>query len=831
LAGAQAWAAGLGLTSLPSLFVNGKLYKGDPAAPADILRQLPYTLREQYPQLVAEVKAQRITDKDDVLTAFCTQSATRSRILPALDSEAAAALPKPWLPELVRETWTSLPGDKHTFAAQNYIFPPVLPDGVAARHTHWAVVDPTTRSGLRLLVSLVQRVHEGKGGTRAAVWFNPAAGETWSSDSRDFAAAIKTLLMCGASDTQLAEVRVATEKMLALAISSPSPDKISDDERKAIKDILSGVQCSAKNPDGGLHISSDHIMADIEFVSRTFGLAPGGTALLTDGKWHVPSAGEPLFSADLAALELAEKRTERAATLLQALKSEWKRWTETGGSGVLSDIVMAIGSVLPEAGNAWEMPKGLATDYTLLKSDGDTAEGALVRVSAIVNPLTTAAQSIASMLCVLQEKLGSALAYEVLVLPAVDVGAEGKLPMDKYYRFVVASEVGFEPDGSLSAGAGAVFKQLPTTPTLTLGMHTLNSWMIGPESALYDLDNIVLADLGSSSTLYAEWKMLHLLIQGSCASYVNSTDTALVSGAQPTDAPSQLTMEGVASGLELLLGESKHRPHVADTLVMENLGYFQLKAGPGLWYLHMGNKKYELSDKLEGATVVNFGTAKHPLQGAPILVNSWSGSTDTLKVMRVGKLDKYEEQLQSSSFFQPMSNLFSGLLSEQKDGEKSALVKGESYNPDKDPDCIHIYTLASGHAYERFIKIMIQSLLEHTQSKVKFWLLDNFASPQFKDFLPVMAKEYGFYFEFVTYNWPHWLRRQTQKQRVMWGYKILFLDVLFPLEVKRCAMYSDAIHSHSLRQSIDSERLRRSVIFVDADQILRADVKVTTLST
>ena len=35
-----------------------------------------------------------------------------------------------------------------------------------------------------------------------------------------------------------------------------------------------------------------------------------------------------------------------------------------------------------------------------------------------------------------------------------------------------------------------------------------------------------------------------------------------------------------------------------------------------------------------------------------------------------------------------------------------------------------------------------------------------------------MAKEYGFHFEFVTYNWTHWLRRQTQKQRVMWGYKV-----------------------------------------------------------
>ena len=242
-------------------------------------------------------------------------------------------------------------------------------------------------------------------------------------------------------------------------------------------------------------------------------------------------------------------------------------------------------------------------------------------------------------------------------------------------------------------------------------------------------------------------------------------------------------MEGVASGLELLLGESKHAPHVADTLVMENLGYFQLKANPGFWYLHMGTPKYELSSHL--AKVVNFGTTKNPLQGSPVVVDDWSGSTDTLNVLRVGELDKYEAALQNSGMF-GLGNMFSDLFKEQEEsGEQDGLAVADTYNPDKDPECIHIYTLASGHAYERFIKIMIQSLLEHTNSKVKFWLLDNFASPQFKDFLPVMAKEYGFYFEFVTYNWPHWLRRQTQKQRVMWGYKILFLDVLFPC-VKGC---------------------------------------------
>ena len=63
-----------------------------------------------------------------------------------------------------------------------------------------------------------------------------------------------------------------------------------------------------------------------------------------------------------------------------------------------------------------------------------------------------------------------------------------------------------------------------------------------------------------------------------------------------------------------------------------------------------------------------------------------------------------------------------------------------------------------------------------------------------------MAEKYNFKYELVTYKWPSWLREQTEKQRIIWAYKILFLDVLFPMDLKK-------------------------VIFVDADQIVRADLK------
>jgi hypothetical protein len=50
----------------------------------------------------------------------------------------------------------------------------------------------------------------------------------------------------------------------------------------------------------------------------------------------------------------------------------------------------------------------------------------------------------------------------------------------------------------------------------------------------------------------------------------------------------------------------------------------------------------------------------------------------------------------------------------------------------QEDDTIHIFSLASGHLYERFLKIMMLSVVANTNSHVKFWLLSNFLSPQFK---------------------------------------------------------------------------------------------------
>lgn len=55
--------------------------------------------------------------------------------------------------------------------------------------------------------------------------------------------------------------------------------------------------------------------------------------------------------------------------------------------------------------------------------------------------------------------------------------------------------------------------------------------------------------------------------------------------------------------------------------------------------------------------------------------------------------------------------------------------------------------------------------------------------------IPHMAQEYGFEYELITYKWPTWLHKQKEKQRIIWAYKILFLDVIFPLSLEKVLLF------------------------------------------
>uniref|UniRef100_A0A8D3CH03 UDP-glucose ceramide glucosyltransferase-like 1 n=1 Tax=Scophthalmus maximus TaxID=52904 RepID=A0A8D3CH03_SCOMX len=423
-----------------------------------------------------------------------------------------------------------------------------------------------------------------------------------------------------------------------------------------------------------------------------------------------------------------------------------------------SDLVMKVDALLSS------QPKGdarveydFADDrYSAVKirpKEGDV----YFDVVAVVDPVTRDAQKLSPLLLVLKQLVNVNL--------RVFMNCQSKLsdmPLKSIYRYVLEPEVTFRSDSSFSPGPMAKFLDMPQSPLFTLNLNTPESWMVESVHTRYDLDNIYLEEV--ENIVAAEYELEHLLLEGHCFD---------VSSGQPP------------RGLQFTLGTASE-PVIVDTIVMANLGYFQLKANPGAWMLKLRKGR---SDEIY--KIYSHDGTDSPADSDDIIVVLNNFKSRIIKVKVVSKCFLL--------FY--LSNLFISKCMTCLLSFRGLTGGGKMEEPklEKD-DVINIFSVASGHLYERFLRIMMLSVLKNTKTPVKFWFLKNYLSPTFKEFIPHMAKQYGFQYELVQYKWPRWLHQQTEKQRIIWGYKILFLDVLFPLAVDK-------------------------ILFVDADQIVRTDLK------
>ncbi|XP_045542261.1 UDP-glucose:glycoprotein glucosyltransferase [Papilio machaon] len=406
------------------------------------------------------------------------------------------------------------------------------------------------------------------------------------------------------------------------------------------------------------------------------------------------------------------------------------------------------------------LPQGLRTEHSLVDLPPQYADEAAIEIVAVLDPASTAAQRLAPLLLVLRRVVNCRLK---LFLNPQDKNSD--MPLKSFYRYVLEPELQFTAGGALSGGALARFSRLPQAPLLSLELRTPPNWLVECVRSVYDLDNIRLADV--DSLVHSEFELEYLLLEG------HAWDTTL--GTPPR-------------GLQLILG-SREQPELMDTIVMANLGYFQLKANPGAWTLRLRPGRSEDIYEIVGHENTEMTAGNSDIQ---VLLGSFRSHVVKLRVSkRAGSqhLDLLadNEDANAGGIWNSIASSFGGGggVGEEAEGAE---------------ETINVFSVASGHLYERFLRIMMLSVLKHTKSPVKFWFLKNYLSPSLKDILPYMAQEYGFEYELVQYQWPRWLQRQRDRQRTIWGYKILFLDVLFPLHVKK-------------------------IIFVDADQIVRADLK------
>jgi UDP-glucose:glycoprotein glucosyltransferase len=389
---------------------------------------------------------------------------------------------------------------------------------------------------------------------------------------------------------------------------------------------------------------------------------------------------------------------------------------------------------------------------------------AMFDVYALLDPVSPQTQRTSAILLHLLKTLKDQVSLVLTLNPPLRLE---EVPIKRFYRYVAPRLTdSTEPKKQSHANFG----HLPLDVLLSCSdLDTPRAWLTMPFVSVHDLDNIKLDNLVVSGGVEAVFTLKEIMVEGHALDVEKRPPRGLQ--------------------LELLNGEQI----VHDTIVMANYGYFQLQAPtPGLYTLAVRKGRSRTVAKMTyvgddsaglfGNGMVNLLDSNEDPE-AVIISKSFEGLTLFIRVAKktgMEKMDFLDDGTEKTKrgFWDNIKDKFSG-------GQKQA--------------DINIFSVASGHLYERFMSIMFLSVLRHTKHTVKFWLIENFMSPSFKQFLPKLSKHYGFQYELVTYKWPHWLRAQTEKQRTIWAYKILFLDVLFPLQLDR-------------------------VIFVDADQIVRTDM-------
>lgn len=499
----------------------------------------------------------------------------------------------------------------------------------------------------------------------------------------------------------------------------------------------------------------DFILSHAIYCRDVLKLKKGQRAVISNGRIIGPlEDGEMFNQDDFHLLENIILKTsgQKIKSQIQQLGFE---------EDLASDLVMKVDALLSaqpkgEARIEYQFFEERYSAVKLRPKEGET----YFDVVAIVDPVTRDAQRLAPLLLVLNQLINMNL--------RVFMNCQSKLsdmPLKSFYRYVLEMETSFTADNSFASGPIAKFLDMPQSPLFTLNLNTPESWMVESVRTPYDLDNIYLEEV--DNVVAAEYELEYLLLEGHCYD--------ITTGQPPR-------------GLQFTLGTSTN-PVIVDTIVMANLGYFQLKANPGAWTLRLRKGRSEDIYRIYS----HDGTDSPPEADEVIVVlNNFKSKIIKVKVQK--KLDMMNEDLLSDGTSENESGFWESLKWGFTGGQKNEDVK-----QDKD-DVLNIFSVASGHLYERFLRIMMLSVLKHTKTPLKFWFLKNYLSPTFKEFIPYMAKKYNFQYELVQYKWPRWLHQQTEKQRIIWGYKILFLDVLFPLAVDK-------------------------ILFVDADQIVRTDLK------
>ncbi|KAM9085881.1 UDP-glucose:glycoprotein glucosyltransferase 1 isoform 6-T6 [Megaptera novaeangliae] len=403
----------------------------------------------------------------------------------------------------------------------------------------------------------------------------------------------------------------------------------------------------------------DFILSHAMYCRDVLKLKKGQRAVISNGRIIGPLEDSELFNQDdfhLLENIILKTSGQKIKSHIQQLRVE---------EDVASDLVMKVDALLSaqpkgDARIEYQFFEDRHSAIKLRPKEGET----YFDVVAVVDPVTREAQRLAPLLLVLTQLINMNL--------RVFMNCQSKLsdmPLKSFYRYVLEAEISFTSDNSFAKGPIAKFLDMPQSPLFTLNLNTPESWMVESVRTPYDLDNIYLEEV--DSVVAAEYELEYLLLEGHCYD---------VTTGQPP------------RGLQFTLGTSA-KPVIVDTIVMANLGYFQLKANPGAWILRLRKGRSEDIYRIYS----HDGTDSPPdADEVVVVLNNFKSKIIKVKVQK--KADMVNEDLLSDGTNENESGFWDSFKWGFTGGQKTEEVKQE-----KD-DIINIFSVASGHLYERFLR-------------------------------------------------------------------------------------------------------------------------------
>ncbi|MBA0591745.1 hypothetical protein Gorai_008747, partial [Gossypium raimondii] len=593
------------------LLMNGLVFDSSEEA-------LINAMSDELPRIQEQVYYGHINSRTDVLDKFLSENGI-SRYNPQILADGK-----------VKQRFVSLAssilGGDSVLNEINYLHSPETVDDVKAV-THLLAVDVTSKKGIKLLREGIHYLHAcavyqigGTKGARVGVLFS-------ASQIADLPSLLltRTFEITAASYSHKKKVLDFLDQLCSFyehkyILRSTTAAESNQEFVDKVYELAEANELFSKPYKSSLPEASDLKLRErlnkvSRFLYRQLGIPSGVNAIITNGR-VTPLGASVFLSDDLHLLESIEFK-HRIKHIVEII--EEVNWQDVDPdmltSKYISDVIMFVSSSMATRDRSTESARFeiLNAEYSAVVVNNENSS---IHIDAVVDPLSPPGQKLSSLLRVLAK-----YAHPSMRIVLNPLSSLGDLPLKNYYRYVVPTMDDFSSTDYTVNGPKAFFANMPLSKTLTMNLDVPEPWLVEPVIAIHDLDNIFLENLGDTRTLQAVFELEALVLTGHCAEKDH----------------------GPPRGLQLILG-TENTPHLVDTIVMANLGYWQMKVHPGVWHLQLApGRSSELYFFRDG---VDDGSQEKSLSKR-IAVNDLRGNVVHLEVVK--KKGKEHEKLLISS--------------------------------------------------------------------------------------------------------------------------------------------------------------------------------------